>query len=56
MAERLGAAAARAGVRVVTGDTKVVESGHGDGVYVNTAGVGVVPAGVDIRPDQARAR
>ena len=35
----------RAGVRVVTGDTKVVESGHGDGVYVNTAGIGVVPDG-----------
>jgi hydrogenase expression/formation protein HypE len=54
VAQRLGAAAARAGVRVVTGDTKVVESGHGDGVYINTAGIGVVPAGVDIRPDRAR--
>ena len=38
---------------MVTGDTKVVESGHGDGVYVNTAGVGLVPDGVDIRPDRA---
>lgn len=54
VAERLGAAAARAGVRVVTGDTKVVESGHGDGVYVNTAGIGIVPDGVDLRPDRAR--
>ena len=45
---------ARAGVRVVTGDTKVVDAGHGDGVYVNTAGIGVVPDGVDIRPDRAR--
>lgn len=54
VAQRLGAAAARAGVRVVTGDTKVVESGHGDGVYINTAGIGVVPEGVDIRPDRAR--
>jgi hydrogenase expression/formation protein HypE len=54
VAQRLGAAAERAGVRVVTGDTKVVESGHGDGVYVNTAGVGVVPEGVDLRPDRAR--
>lgn len=53
VAERMGAAARRAGVRVVTGDTKVVESGHGDEVYVNTAGIGVVPAGVDIRPDRA---
>ena len=54
MAERLGRAAQRAGVRVVTGDTKVVESGHGDGIYVNTAGIGLVPDGVDIRPDRAR--
>jgi hydrogenase expression/formation protein HypE len=54
VAQRLGEAAERAGVRVVTGDTKVVESGHGDGVYVNTAGIGVIPDGVDIRPDRAR--
>ena len=37
-------AAAHAGVRVVTGDTKVVEHGAADGVYVTTAGVGLVPA------------
>ena len=43
--QRLGAAAREAGVEVVTGDTKVVESGHGDGVYVNTAGIGLVPDG-----------
>ena len=54
VAQRLGKAAQRAGVRVVTGDTKVVESGHGDGIYVNTAGIGVIPDGVDIRPDRAR--
>ena len=54
IADRLGAAARRAGVRVVTGDTKVVGSGHGDGVYVNTAGIGRVPEGVDVRPDRAR--
>ncbi len=53
VAQRLGEAAKRAGVRVVTGDTKVVESGHGDGVYVNTAGIGIVPEGVNIRPDRA---
>lgn len=35
-------AAAEAGVRIVTGDTKVVERGHGDGVYINTTGVGVL--------------
>jgi len=41
-------AAEEAGVRIVTGDTKVVERGHGDGVYVNTAGVGVLPDGLDL--------
>jgi hydrogenase expression/formation protein HypE len=54
IATAMGAAATRAGVQLVTGDTKVVERGHGDGVYINTAGIGVVPDGVDIRPDRAR--
>jgi hydrogenase expression/formation protein HypE len=53
IAEHLGAAARQASVQVVTGDTKVVENGHGDGVYINTTGIGVVPDGVDIRPQQA---
>ncbi|MER5843869.1 hydrogenase expression/formation protein HypE [Streptomyces prasinus] len=52
VAEALGAAARAAGVRVVTGDTKVVESGHGDGVYINTSGIGLIPAGVDLRPER----
>ncbi|MFM7244903.1 MAG: hydrogenase expression/formation protein HypE [Planctomycetaceae bacterium] len=55
VARRMAAAAARAGVRIVTGDTKVVERGHGDGVYVNTAGVGVVPAGIDLGADRVQA-
>ncbi|MCG3191625.1 MAG: Carbamoyl dehydratase HypE [Thermoanaerobaculia bacterium] len=47
-------AAARAvGVPIVTGDTKVVEHGKGDGVYVNVSGIGVVPAGIDISPRKA---
>ena len=54
VAQDMGRAAERAGVAIATGDTKVVDSGHGDGVYVNTAGIGVVPAGVDIRPQRAR--
>ncbi len=53
IASAMGKAATDAGVELVTGDTKVVESGHGDGVYVNTAGVGLVPAGIDLRPDRA---
>lgn len=51
---RMGAAAQQAGVTVVTGDTKVVDRGHGDGVYINTAGIGVIPTGVQIGPAQAR--
>ena len=53
VAQALGRAAERAGVSVVTGDTKVVDAGHGDGIYVNTAGIGLVPDGVDIRPQRA---
>lgn len=41
-------AASEAGVRIVTGDTKVVEKGKGDGVFVNTAGVGVLADGLDL--------
>ncbi|TLM99076.1 MAG: hydrogenase expression/formation protein HypE [Actinobacteria bacterium] len=41
-------AAAEAGVHIVTGDTKVVEKGHGDGVFINTAGVGVLAEGLDL--------
>src|SRR6202034_439520 len=41
-------AAAGAGVQVVTGDTKVVDRGAADGMYVTTAGVGVVPVGRDL--------
>ena len=40
--------AAEAGVSIVTGDTKVVERGHADGVFINTAGVGLVPADVNL--------
>ncbi len=39
-----------AGVRIVTGDTKVVDRGKGDGIFINTAGVGWVPEGVEISP------
>lgn len=42
-----------AGVLVITGDTKVVEKGKGDGVFITTTGIGVVPEGVRISGDQA---
>ncbi len=54
IAESTGAAARAAGVELVTGDTKVVDQGHGDGVYINTSGFGIVPEGVAIGPDRAR--
>jgi len=41
----MAAAAEEAGVYLVTGDTKVVERGAGDGIYINTAGLGLFPAG-----------
>jgi len=47
-------AAAEAGVPVVTGDTKVVDRGKGDGLYINTAGLGRVLPGADIHPRRAR--
>ena len=54
IAQDMAAAAEVADVRIVTGDTKVVDAGHGDQVFVNTAGIGVVADGVDIRPQRAR--
>jgi hydrogenase expression/formation protein HypE len=52
--ESMAAASREAGVPIVTGDTKVVEQGHGDGVFITTTGVGVVPPGVEISGDRAR--
>ena len=48
------AAAAEAGVQIVAGDTKVVQKGKADGMYITTAGVGVVQAGVNIGGAQAQ--
>lgn len=50
----LGQAAEQAGVVVVTGDTKVVEKGKGDGLFINTSGIGRVLPGVNLSADQAR--
>ena len=48
-------AARTAGVSIVTGDTKVVERGKGDGVFITTTGVGMVPDGLVLSRDRARA-
>jgi hydrogenase expression/formation protein HypE len=50
----MAAAAREAGVDVVAGDTKVVERGKADGLYVTTAGVGALPDGVDLSPARVR--
>ena len=47
-------ASREAGAPVITGDTKVVEKGKGDGVFIATTGIGVVPEGVHISGDRAR--
>jgi hydrogenase expression/formation protein HypE len=52
--DSMAAAACEAGVPVVTGDTKVVEQGKGDGVFISTTGIGALPAGRRIGGAQAR--
>lgn len=54
IAQSMGKAAADAGVGILAGDTKVVGKGGADGLFINTAGVGVVPDGVHIGPERAR--
>ena len=52
--DSMAQAAATAGVKIVTGDTKVVERGHGDGCYINTAGVGLMRPGITVGPHRAQ--
>lgn len=52
--ESMAAAARKAGVKIVTGDTKVVPRGKADKIFINTSGIGVIPAGVDVGGDRAR--
>jgi hydrogenase expression/formation protein HypE len=54
IADSMGRAAREAGTPVVTGDTKVVERGKADGVFITTTGVGVAPKGLDLSSDKAR--
>ena len=50
----LGRAASECGVQVITGDTKVVDKGSGDGVFINTTGLGVMPEGIYLSAGEAR--
>ena len=52
IARSMGEAARAAGIAVVTGDTKVVERGKADGVFICTTGIGLVPAGLELRPER----
>jgi hydrogenase expression/formation protein HypE len=52
--DSLARAANDAGVQVVAGDTKVVEKGKGDGLFINTTGIGVVPEGLELSADRAQ--
>jgi len=52
--ESMRRAAVEVGVEIVTGDTKVVEKGSGDGLFINTTGLGLVPESVRLSADQAR--
>lgn len=54
IAASMADAAASAGVAIVTGDTKVVERGKGDGVFINTTGIGVIADGVRLSASNAR--
>ncbi|WP_315799497.1 hydrogenase expression/formation protein HypE [Bradyrhizobium sp. SZCCHNR1002] len=54
IADAMGEAAREAGIAIITGDTKVVERGKADGVFISTAGVGVLPEGLDLSADRAR--
>ncbi|NTU42019.1 MAG: hydrogenase expression/formation protein HypE [Nitrospirales bacterium] len=50
----MASAAKKAGVRIVAGDTKVVDKGKGDGIFINTSGVGIVPEGRSLGSRQIR--
>ncbi|MBA3962142.1 MAG: hydrogenase expression/formation protein HypE [Chthoniobacterales bacterium] len=52
--QSMRAAADEAGVKLVTGDTKVVDRGKADKIFINTAGIGLVPEGVNIQPNRAQ--
>lgn len=52
--QSLQAATQAAGVQIVTGDTKVVDRGKGDGIFITTTGIGLVPASVAIGPQRAQ--
>ena len=55
IAASMAGTAKEVGVKLVTGDTKVVEKGSADGVFINTTGIGIIPANIDYRPERIQA-
>lgn len=52
--QTMGEQAKLAGVKIVTGDTKVVDKGKGDGLFINTSGIGIIPKDVNLAPNLAK--
>ncbi len=50
----MSTAAEKAGVKIVAGDTKVVNKGKGDGIFINTSGIGILPDGIEIHPSKIK--
>ncbi len=50
----MSTAALKAGVKIVAGDTKVVNKGKGDGIFINTSGVGIIEEGLEISPSKVK--
>lgn len=55
LVESMALTAAEAGVELVTGDTKVVEKGSADQIFINTSGIGLIPPGIDYSPNRVKA-
>ncbi|MGE5391170.1 MAG: hydrogenase expression/formation protein HypE [Deltaproteobacteria bacterium] len=55
IAESMAKTAAEVGIQIVTGDTKVVERGSADGIFINTTGIGVISGGIEYTPQQIKA-
>lgn len=54
ISKSMAQASEQAGVQIAAGDTKVVNRGHGDGIYINTSGIGLIPEQVNIAPNLAK--
>jgi hydrogenase expression/formation protein HypE len=55
IAQSMAKIAGEVGIKLVTGDTKVVEKGSADGVFINTTGIGMIAEGIDYRPQRIRS-